>query len=92
MDKPHGERVRSTRRKTESEYTLRFTENNTKNISNWKTSSYDGIHRFWTKKFTLIHDRIEINRYLQEAHVPERMTKGKTTLIQKDPPQTTTNL
>ena len=39
------------------------------------------------KKLTSIHDRLalEMNRCQQEAHVPKWMTKGKTTLIQKDP-------
>ena len=56
-------------------------------ISNWKTRGHDGIHGFWFKKFTSIHDRraLEMNRCLQGAHVPEWMTKGKTTLIQKYP-------
>ena len=42
---------------------------------------------FWFKKFTSIHDTLalEMNRCLQGAQVPEWMTKGKTTLIQKDP-------
>ena len=37
------------------------------------------------KKITSIYDRlaIEINRRLQKTDVPERMTKGRTTLIQK---------
>ncbi len=58
-----------------------------KKISNWKTPGHDGIHGFWFKKFTPIHDRLalEINRCLQEAHVPKWMTKRKTTLIQMDP-------
>ena len=58
-----------------------------KRISNWKASGRDGIHGFWFKKFTCIHGRLalEMNRCLQDAHVPEWMTKGKTTLIQKDP-------
>ena len=58
-----------------------------KKISNWKTPGHDGIHSFWFKKFTSIHDRqaLEKNKCLQTAHVPEWMTKGKTTLIQKDP-------
>ena len=58
-----------------------------KKISNWKTPGHDGIHVFWFKKFTSIHDRLalEINKCLQTTHVPECMTKGKTTLIQKDP-------
>ena len=34
-----------------------------------------------------IHDRLalKVDRWLQGAHVPEWMTRGKTTLIQKDP-------
>ena len=41
---------------------------------------------FCFKKLTSIHDRlaIEMNICLEEADIPERMTKGKTTLIQKD--------
>ena len=54
-----------------------------KKISNWKTPRHDGMHGFWFKKFTSIHDKLELemNRCLQEAHVAEWMTKGKTTLI-----------
>ena len=55
----------------------------TKKISNWKTPGHDGIQGFWFKKFTSIHDRLEMNRCLQGAQVPEWMTKGKKTLIQK---------
>ena len=38
-------------------------------------------------KFTSIHDRLalEMNRCLQDAQVPDWITKGKITLIQKDP-------
>ena len=58
-----------------------------KRISNWKTSEHDGIHGFWFKKSTSIHDRLalEMNRCLQDTQVPDLMTKGKTTLIQKNP-------
>ena len=47
---------------------------------------HDGIHGFWFKKFTSIHGRLvlEMNRCLQGAQLPEWMTKGKTTLTQKD--------
>ena len=60
-------------------------------ISNWKTPGHDGIHGLGFKKFTSIHDRLalETNKCLQRAHVPEWMTKGKTTLIQKDPSKET---
>ena len=58
-----------------------------KRISNWKVPGHDGIHGFWFKKFTSIPDwlALEMNKCLQGAQVPEWMTKGKTTLIQKDP-------
>ena len=58
-----------------------------KRTSNWKAPGHDGIHGFWFKKFTSIHGRLalEMNRCLQCTQVPEWMTKGKTTLIQKDP-------
>ena len=48
---------------------------------------HDGIHGFWFKKFTPIHDRlaVKMNSCLPEADIPEWMTKGKTILIQKDP-------
>ena len=48
-----------------------------KKVSNWKTPGNDGIHGFWFKKFTSIHDRLtlEMNKCLQTAHVPEMMTK-----------------
>ena len=62
-----------------------------KRKSNWKAPGHDGIHGFWFKKFTSIHGRLalEMNRCLQGAQVPEWMTKGKTTLIQKDPSKRT---
>ena len=58
-----------------------------KRISHWKAPGHVGIHGFWFKKFTSIHDRLalEMSRCLQGAQIPEWMTKGKTTLIQKDP-------
>ena len=68
-----------------------------KKISNWKIPDHSGIHGFWFKKFSTIHDGLglEMNRSLQEAHVPKWMTKGRTILIQKEPikelPQTTTD-
>ena len=57
---------------SENENTHRFTPNNTKKTSNWKIPGSDGIHGFWVKKFTSIHDReaLEMNRCLQGAHAP----------------------
>ena len=63
-----------------------------KKVSNWKTPGHDGIHGFWFKKFTYIHDRLalEMNKCQQSAHVSEWMTKGRTKLIQKEPNKGTT--
>ena len=87
MEEQYDKRTRRTQRRPESGNTHRFTQNDTKKIPNWKTLSHDGIHGFWFKKSTSIHDRLalEMNRCLQEANVPDWMTKGKTTLILKDP-------
>ena len=69
-----------------AEINIELLKNTLKKISNWKTPGHDGIHEFWFKKFTSVHDRLalEMNRCLQDAQVPDWMTKGKTTLIQKD--------
>ena len=66
--------------------TFRFTQNGTKKIQ-LENAGHDRIHGFWLKKFTSIHDRLgkEMNRRLQRSLLSEWMTKGKTTLIQKDP-------
>ena len=88
MVKQYYKRTRGTWRRPQNGNTHRLTHKKTlKRISNWKTPSHDWIHGFWFKKFTSIHGRLalEINRYLQGEQVPDWMTKGKTTLIQKDP-------
>ena len=86
MDKQYYKRTRRTWRRPKSRNTYRFTQNDTNKISSWKTPGHDGINIFWFKKFTSIHSRLaqEMNRCLQGAQVPEWMTKGKTTLIQKE--------
>ena len=63
---------------------------NSKKISNWKTPGHDDISGSWFKKFNFLHNRlaIAINRCLQEADVPEWVTKGKTLLMQKRHPLT----
>ena len=87
MDNQYDKRIRRARRRLERGNTHRFTQKNTKKLSNWKTPDHDVIHGFWFKKFTSIHERpaIEINRCLQGVHLPEWINKGNTTLIQKDP-------
>ena len=92
MDGQYVKRTKRTRRRPESGNAHRFTQNDTKMYQ-------IGKHGFWYKKFTSIHDRIalEMNKCLQKSHVPEWMTNGWTTFIQKgpkqkEPPQTITDL
>ena len=87
MGKQYYKRARRTWRRSQSGNTHRFTQKILKRIANWKTPGHDEIHCLWFKKFISIHDRLalEMNRYLQGAQIPDWMTKGKTTLIQKDP-------
>ena len=56
----------------------RSTENNTQNETNWKMLGHEGIHGFWFKKFTSIHDRLAIEMYtcLEETDEPEWIIKG----------------
>ena len=70
---------------SKAEINIELLKKTLKKISNWKTPGHDGIHGFWFKNS--VHDRpaLEMNRCLQGAQVPDWMTKGKTTLIQKDP-------
>ena len=56
-----------------------------KKVSNWKMLGYDGIHGYWFRNFTFLHDRltIKMNRCLKETYISKWITKGKTTLIWK---------
>ena len=52
MDKQYNNRIEGLEEGPKAE----FTQNDTKKKSNWKTPGHDGIHSFWFKKFTSIHD------------------------------------
>ena len=62
--------------------THRLIENNTKKNIKQKTPGHDGIHGFWFKKFTCTRNE---QMPTSANKLPDWMTKGKTTLIQKDP-------
>ncbi len=44
-----------------------------KKMPNCKTPCLDGIHGFWFKKFTSVHDRLatKINKCIQKTELPE---------------------
>ena len=64
-----------------------------KKVPDWKMLGHERINGYLFNKFTSIHDRVAIerNRYLQETDIPQWMTKGKTSLIQKDTQKGTTH-
>ena len=89
------EPTKMTRQLQKVEMPHRSPQNDTKKIPNWKTPNQDGIHDFWFKKFTFIHDRLSLkmDRRLQGAHVPKWITKqhwSKKTQA-KEPSQPTTD-
>ena len=87
MGKQHGNRVANARRRPSCKHSDEL-KAALKKIANWKTSGLDGIHGFWfKKKFTAIHDRLatEMNKCIQKTEILKWMTKGKPSLIQKDP-------
>ena len=62
MDLQYDKRT-SIQRRSESGNTYQLTQNGREKTSNWKTPAHDGIHGFWFKKFTSLHDRkaLEMN-------------------------------
>ena len=94
MGKQYDKRIKRDQRRPGNGNTHQFTQNNTKKISNWKTPGHDGIHSFWSKKFTSIHDwlALEINSYMEHTYLngwaKERPHWSRRTQS-KEPPQTT---
>ena len=53
-------------------------------MPNWKNPGPDGMHGYWLKKFTALHEKIatHLNECLRS--VPEWLTEGRTVLVLKD--------
>ena len=53
----------------------------------WKAPGSDFIQGYWFKRFSTLHSRLteHLQTYFVVDDVPTWMTKGKTTLVQKDP-------
>ena len=90
MNKQNGKRATKTRRRTEDQNTHLDSHSKMYQIEK-KKFGQDYIQGYWSKKFTSIHEKLEIemNRYLRETNMPQWITKEKTTLIQKDPQKRT---
>ena len=56
-------------------------------MTNWKAPGPDCVQGYWFKRFSTLHSRLteHLQTCIVEGDVPTWMTKGRTTLIQKDP-------
>ena len=55
-------------------------------MPNWKVPGPDGLHGFWLKKFTFLHQVMvkHLNDCIKTGDVPNWMVESWTVLIQKD--------
>ena len=58
-----------------------------KKMTNWKAPGLDCVQGYWFKKFSTLHSTLteHLQTCVVEDDVPTWMTRGRTTLIQKDP-------
>ena len=52
----------------------------------WKSPGPDLVQAFWLKNFSSLHERVrlQLNEYLNSEFVPGWLTRGRTSLLQKD--------
>ena len=55
-------------------------------IPNWKSPGLDLVQRFWLKNFGSLHERVrlQLKECLGKGFVPSWLTRGRTSLLQKD--------
>ena len=55
-------------------------------MPNWKSSGGDLVQGFWLKNFTSLHERVrlQLKECLDSGFVPSCLTRGRTSLLQKD--------
>ena len=55
-------------------------------MPNWKSPSPDLVQEFWLKNFGSLHERVrlQLKEYLHSGFVPSWLTRGRTSLLQKD--------
>ena len=56
-------------------------------MTNWKTPGSNSVQGYWFKRFTTLHSRLteHLQTGVVKDNVSKWMTKGRTTLIQKNP-------
>ena len=55
-------------------------------MSNWKSPGPDVVQGFWLKSFSSLHERVrlQLKECLDSGFVPSWLTRGRTSLLQKD--------
>ena len=55
-------------------------------MPNWKSPSPDLVQGFWLKSFSSLHERVrlQLKECLDSGFVPSWLTRGRTSLLQKD--------
>ena len=55
-------------------------------MPNWKSPGPDLVQGFWLKNFSSLHERVrlELKECLDSGFVPSWLTRGRTSLLQKD--------
>ena len=55
-------------------------------MPNWKSPSPDLVQEFWLKNFSNLHERVrlQLKECLDSGCVPSWLTRGRTSLLQKD--------
>ena len=64
-----------------------------KRMSNWKAPGPDQVQAFWPEHLSVLHKRIahQLQKILDDPQeMPDWLTRGRTTLLQKDPQKGTT--
>ena len=53
-------------------------------VPDWKSPGPDLVQGFWLKNFSSLHERVRLKEYLDSGFVPSWLTRGRTSLLQKD--------
>ena len=55
-------------------------------MPNWKSPGTDLVQGFWLKNFSSLHERVrlQLKECLDSGFVPSWLTRGRTSLLQKD--------
>ena len=55
-------------------------------MPNWKSPGLDLVQGFWLKNFSSLHKRVrlQLKECLDSGFVPSWLTRGRTSLLQKD--------